>query len=760
MMRFLLTRLFSRLHAKGSQPFFITVYLLTVLFSLSICGVTTALAATFTVTSLADTDGGVCNADCTLRQAINAAQYATGEDTIEFGVAGTVRLSRNLPNLYGPVTIRNAQREGVAISGDVNGDGVASDGDVHIFLVLGNEQVTIENLTLRDGFDSEYDGALAGGIYNNGNALLINCTLTRNRAEQGGGAIYNNGGTLSLLNCTFALNSTAGNGGAIYTDGNFTAIGCTFSGNLAGSTGGAIFTYPFIRGRFTLLRNCTLSGNTAGGVGGALNNIGGQTTIENCTITANKALFYGGSGIYASDNYQPTATIVSNSIIVGNIGLDGLSGNDVDLVSQGRNSFISGGYNLIGKGSAAENFDQSGDKRGVSDIKLGPLENNGGTTQTHALLEGSPAINGGDPNFATDAIAFDQRGTGFLRVRAGRLDIGAFEFQTDVAPSPSVTAIDDSYDLLLAPSQNPGSGVTLQTNGIFRIDAPGVLANDSDSQNSALTTILETNPQHGRIQLRTDGTIFYLPSAGFAGTDDFTYRVSNGFNSTVARVRLNLIDRLAPELRFDTPINGATVESITKIAGRVRDRNAGIQSLTLLWRRSDGTFWNGTYWTAIVTELPLTMRGINWTYEGKLPTTGTNNVRDLLDGVYNLRVTAIDKSSNTTVITNRVTVKNQTTPTPEVSDVRLSSATASVAQKQLGLKFTGALDVASVDKASYKLLINGVATPLREIYYYNQTLVFASLDFDSGDKITLQIANLRDASGKTIAGGTIQLTAR
>jgi hypothetical protein len=62
-------------------------------------------------------------------------------------------------------------------------------------------------------------------------------------------------------------------------------------------------------------------------------------------------------------------------------------------------------------------------------VLLGPLQNNGGPTLTHALLAGSPAIDAGDPSF-TPPPFYDQRGPGFRRVVNGRIDIGSFEVQT------------------------------------------------------------------------------------------------------------------------------------------------------------------------------------------------------------------------------------------------------------------------------------------------------------------------------------------
>jgi hypothetical protein len=82
------------------------------------------------------------------------------------------------------------------------------------------------------------------------------------------------------------------------------------------------------------------------------------------------------------------------------------------------------GYNLVETiGNCT--FGADGDVTG-QDPKLGPLQNNGGETWTHALLAGSPAINAGDPAFVPPP-EYGQRGPGFPRVLDGRIDIGAYE---------------------------------------------------------------------------------------------------------------------------------------------------------------------------------------------------------------------------------------------------------------------------------------------------------------------------------------------
>jgi hypothetical protein len=97
-------------------------------------------------------------------------------------------------------------------------------------------------------------------------------------------------------------------------------------------------------------------------------------------------------------------TVLRNTIVSGNTAP---SAPDI-------NGFAPGPFNLIG-----------------GNAMLGPLQNNGGPTETVALLPGSPAIDAGDN---TDAPEFDQRGPGFPRVVNGTIDIGAFEVQSTGAP--------------------------------------------------------------------------------------------------------------------------------------------------------------------------------------------------------------------------------------------------------------------------------------------------------------------------------------
>ncbi len=694
-----------------------------------------ARAANFVVTSLNDSEGTTCGVDCSLRQAINAGN---GENTnITFGVSGTIRLLRALPELRGTATINNTQRNRVTISGDANNNGSADSGDVRVFTIARAANVTFNNLSIRNGFGSE-----GGGIYNSGTLLINNSVLADNAATYGG-AIHNNGGNLRVNNSTLSGNAASDGGGAISNNGTLALTNSTLSGNAANDGGG-------IRNYATLsVANSTFSGNTAQDAGGGIFNTG-SANVARSTIANNLAVRGGG---IAAAVYRESGTALNNSIVAGNSRIDGATGDDVTFTSN--NSFTSGGYNLIGKGNALTRFGQAGDQTGVNDARLGPLQDNGGPTFTRSLLAGSKAINGGDPNAAPNS--FDQRGTGFPRVRAGRMDIGAVELQVDVVPPAPIEAVDDNYNLLFgAPGQAQQAGVTLLSSGVFLIGAPGVLANDSDPSQGALTVALSRNPVAGRIQVRSNGSFYYLPNSGFAGVDEFTYLVSNGQTSSQAKVTLNIIDQRTPEVRLDTPSNGTSVKIMPDIKGRVRDQQSGVQSVTLLWQRFDGAYWNGDAWTANAVQLPLGVQGINWAYLGDLPAPGTDRARSLLDGSYLLTATATDNSGNTSQASSRFNVKNA----PPASEVRLSSAVASAEQDIIVLSFTGALDATSANSiANYRVRANGVLVAIGAVTYANNSVTLSGLTLNVGDAITLQIGNLRDTAGKTLSG-TIQLTAR
>ena len=291
---------------------------------------------------------------------------------------------------------------------------------------------------------------LGGGIHlEDGQLSIVGSQLVGNRAASGAG-LFNRNGDATVRRSSIEGNTAPGVfglGGGIYTSGNLTVLETTISGNSAGF-GAGVFSRTS-GAESTTISNSTVSGNVALERGGGVRNAEGLTVIEMSTITGNTAPAGEGSGV-ASRGYATARTVVRSTIIAGNLN------SDVDFVTGAINSFESGGFNLIGTGNAVAIFDAARDATGVVDPLLGPLADNGGPTLpdgskmlTHALLAGSPAINAGDLAAVAGEAGvpeFDQRGEPFGRVVGGRIDIGAFEYQTPTDLNLLVDTLVDESD--------------------------------------------------------------------------------------------------------------------------------------------------------------------------------------------------------------------------------------------------------------------------------------------------------------------------
>lgn len=283
----------------------------------------------------------------------------------------------------------------------------------------------------------------ASGVVHSGGALtLTRCLVTGNTASgySDGGGLVLEGGLATLRDCTFSLNS-ADSGGGVMAEGNsiLTAEGCTFFNNSADGVGedytirgGALYLTFDVEATLT---NCTISGNRSNGYGGAVYAwSSGLLRMYNCTVTANESV----SG--------PCVT-VEGSAEVGNCLIAGNTGGDIATYAYSRGSIVSLGGNLIGRYSGYEfrdgvARDQVGSGDHPLDPRLGPLQDNGGETTTHALLLDSPAIEGGKDSLVTTPPFTgpqfrDQRGQ--PRTVGGRVDCGAYEF-----PALEVTNVGDA----------------------------------------------------------------------------------------------------------------------------------------------------------------------------------------------------------------------------------------------------------------------------------------------------------------------------
>ncbi len=275
------------------------------------------------------------------------------------------------------------------------------------------------------------------------NVAISGLTLSNGRVVGNGGGIQSLS-NLTLTDCAVSGNEAVnGAGGGVYLQGNGTFTGCAISGNTAGVQGGGI-NFLGNLGRTLRLLNCTISGNRANseGVGGGIANTcdrgTGTLEVTNCTIAENTAvttnLADGGGIVTASrDSGNSAVTRLRNTIIANNtppnLKVYDISGSAGVVTSLGYNLTSDNGAGLL---TAA------GDLLNTNPL-LGPLQDNGGATQTHALLPGSPALDKGaaatDPT-TNQPLMTDQRGLSrpvnlaVMNADGGNgSDIGAYEHQ-------------------------------------------------------------------------------------------------------------------------------------------------------------------------------------------------------------------------------------------------------------------------------------------------------------------------------------------
>lgn len=414
-----------------------------------------AQADTFNVTNLLD-DGS----PGTLRTAVDDAQANPGFDRILFssGLSGTITLLDGDLEIDDGVEIVGPGHARVTVDGNgldrifsiypagqglpftnftisgltlTGGDPGEDEEGGAIFSVGGRvvvEDSVITGNTASDGFG----GAVASKY---GSVLIDSSVISGNSAEGGGGLATKYGGTVTVDDTTIVGNTTNGEGGG----GINTALAdtlvitdSTLSGNSApGRGGGGIAAY----GSSTLLSNSTVSGNSAEGGGGVLAinydyfDAASKFTTRNSTIAQNSATeFAGGVGAYGD-----TALFSTNSIIAGNTTGEVAPnvGGEIDAAFTLVNDPAGGVINETTPGSNLIGVDPG----------IGPLASNGGPTQTHALLTGSPALDAGNGTGSNHDQRAQSRPVELPNVAnstapgADGSDIGAYEAQADeVAP--------------------------------------------------------------------------------------------------------------------------------------------------------------------------------------------------------------------------------------------------------------------------------------------------------------------------------------
>ncbi len=226
---------------------------------------------------------------------------------------------------------------------------------------------------------------------------LVESTLSGNVGSGVYHFVYRSSIDLSILGCTLNGNARSG----IFADGDtgasrMTLTNCTLSENSTDARGGAIYSGTFIWTSSLKLNNCTISGNSASISGGGIYTTSGTTllpTLDNTIVAQNSAP----AGPDLSGAFNP----ISSHNLVGVL--------DAEVA----------GITPSSKGNL------TGTLAAPLDPRLAPLADNGGATQTMALLGASPAINAGDNLLVPPGVTTDQRGR--PRVQGSFVDIGAFE---------------------------------------------------------------------------------------------------------------------------------------------------------------------------------------------------------------------------------------------------------------------------------------------------------------------------------------------
>jgi CSLREA domain-containing protein len=450
------------------------------------------------VTKVADTQDGVCDADCSLREAIVRTTSTPGSTVVIPAGTYDLTLVGNNEDLSDTgdldittdTTVIGAGARTTIIR-DQNGD--------RIFDVLGTSTVTISELTMRDGGGA---APAAGGV------------------SQGGGIQNSAGSTLSMVDVSILDNTAvvdAGGpsaaGGGIYGNGVLSLNRVTVKGNVADGTGATFQGQGggvYFSGTTGTVINTTIAGNTAkpgaqSAQGGGLY-VNSPMNVSYMTVSANTAAGGGfGGGVYNNDTL-----ILRNSIMAGNgngLAADDCSDNGT-ITSMGGNIEQSFDCTLTG----------TGDLTGANPL-LNALANNGGQVDTMSLQDGSPAL---DHNSDCAGIPDDAAGT--ARPQGPACESGAFErpvappppaptadpAPTNPAPAPAATTVPPPV-LARAINATPVSG-TVRVKLAGQQDFIPL----SEAQQIPVGTIVDTRT--GRVQItvagKTPGTFY---SAEFYG---------------------------------------------------------------------------------------------------------------------------------------------------------------------------------------------------------------------------------------------------
>ena len=380
-------------------------------------------------------DGDTINFDLTYPATITLGTAAVGDTAL--------RIDKSL-------TIRGPGASNLTIQGN---------GNLQLFLVVSGVTASVSGLTIQNGAFGDGNG---GGFFNNGTLNLTNCVISNNQSGQGGGINNQQSGILTVSSSTISGN-TASMGAGIYNAGTATVNASTLSSNTANDAAG------IYNGGTLTITNSTFAGNQANTAVGAIENTG-TLHLSNSTLFNNSSISIG--GIFANTG---TITVKGTLVAKGSVG-------DNCAVSTG--TITSQGYNLSDDTSCPSFSDPTDLNNTAAGLSSGGLQNNGGPTQTVALLANSAAFDAIPTASCTDVdgntLATDQRGT--TRPQQGGCDIGAYEL---VLGAPIITSFTPSSGVAGTSVTITGTGFTAASTVAFNNTSAASTTVNSDTQITA-----------------------------------------------------------------------------------------------------------------------------------------------------------------------------------------------------------------------------------------------------------------------------------
>jgi hypothetical protein len=497
--------------------------------ALAVLATSITSATVFTVSNTNDLGAGSLRRAITDANADNSATAGSPHLIDATGISGTITLQSELPMITNHMSIEGPGASTLTIAR-------GGTDEYSVFTIFGTMTVVMADMTITNGYNS-----VGAGVNNKRGTLTMNdCVVTANEAWAHGGGIYNDNGTLTMNDCIVSANISALIAGGIYNGGTMTMTRTTLSDNSATQAhGGGIANSETM----TIISS-TISGSSAGGYGGGMFN-SGTVSLTNSTISGNSAVEDGGGILMDNGTVTLTSsTLADNSTQASGGGIHIRTGtvSPLNTIIAG-NTDVAGapdihgavsslGHNIIG--NSTDNSGWVASDLQNADPDLGPLQDNGGPTETMALGcgSGNPAVDAGDNSGATAA---DQRGED--RVVPGDcdataiIDIGAYELQA----IPTIRLATSALELSSA------------NHGYQTIDLDDIIADVTgdcatyDVGDVVITTVTSDEPEDGNGN--GDGnTVDDIAIAGNCRSVGLRAERDGGGNGRVYRIHLAVAD--------------------------------------------------------------------------------------------------------------------------------------------------------------------------------------------------------------------------